>query len=187
MPGLDQIAHADHFAAMKRVVIVGCAGGGKSTLARRLGERLRLPVTHLDAVFWGPGWSELPIPAFRAKIAEITAGDAWITDGNYAGATFDLRLPRADLLIMVERPRIVCLWRAVRRALLGYMDRGVPLAPGCEERFDARFMARLRFIWNYQRVNVPIIEAARLAHGPDVPVVRLTSDAQIAAFLASAA
>ncbi len=46
---------------MKRLAIVGCAGAGKSTLARLLGQILGLPVFHLDALFWRPGWVETPL------------------------------------------------------------------------------------------------------------------------------
>lgn len=169
---------------MQRIVIVGCAGTGKSTLARRLGERLNIPVVHLDALNWQPGWQALPPNVFRAQLAEAISGDAWITDGNYALLTFDLRLPRADLIIWVERPPLHCLWRVFRRALRSLFSTHEHLAAGCPERFDRRFWDRLRYILHFNRINRPRIEAARQTHGPHVPVVVLRSDRDIAAFLA---
>lgn len=168
---------------MNRIVIVGNAGSGKSTFARQLGVRLGVPVVHLDALNWTPGWKVLPPEEFRARLQEAIAGDAWITDGNYALLTFDLRLPRADLVIWIERTTASCLFRVLRRAIASYFQDKEHLAAGCPERFDRRLWDRLRFIWNFNRVNVPRIEAARMTHGPDVPVITLNADRQIAAFL----
>lgn len=84
---------------MQRIVILGNGGSGKSTLARLLGERLDLPVVHLDKLFWEPGWAEPDAQQFRERVREAVAGDAWVCEGNYARRTFDLRLPRADLVI----------------------------------------------------------------------------------------
>ena len=171
--------------SMQRIVILGSAGTGKSTLARRLGERLNLPVIHLDALNWQPDWKALPPDVFRARLAEAIAGDAWITDGNYALLTFDLRLPRADLIIWVDRSRLHCLWRVFRRALRSLFSTHEHLAPGCPERFDRRFWDRLKYILHFKRVNRPRIESARLLHGPQVPVIFLRSDREIAVFLST--
>jgi adenylate kinase family enzyme len=170
---------------MQRIVIVGNAGSGKSTLARRLGARLALPVVSLDTLAWEPGWQAVSTLTLRARLSAAIAGDAWITDGNYALVSFDLRLPRADLFIWVERPAWACMARVLRRAVRGCFRDDEDLAAGCRERFDRRLWDRLRFIRNFDRRNRPKIEAARLQHGPDVPVVRLRGDAEIAAFLAS--
>lgn len=171
--------------AMKRIVILGNAGSGKSTLARRLGERLQLPVFHLDALNWGPGWQPVPIETLRSHIRAAVACNEWVTDGNYAACTFDLRLPVADAVIWVERPRLHCLWRVLRRAVRSHFSAEEDLAQDCKERFDGRFLDRLRFIARFDRVNRPRIEAARLQYGPDVPVVILRGDAQISGFLAA--
>jgi adenylate kinase family enzyme len=146
---------------MKRIVILGPAGGGKSTLARSVGERLGAPVVHLDALYWEPGWKALPIETFRSRLTEAISGDTWITDGNYAIHTFDLRMRRADLVIWVERPRLHCIWRVFRRAISGYFRTDENLADGCKEKFDRRLLDRLRFITNFNRVNRPRIDAER--------------------------
>jgi adenylate kinase family enzyme len=96
---------------MQRIVILGNAGSGKSTLARQVGERLHLPVVHLDKLFWGPGWSKPQNEAFRARVNEALSGDGWVCEGNYHRQTFDLRLPRADLVVWLNTPRLACLRR----------------------------------------------------------------------------
>jgi adenylate kinase family enzyme len=83
---------------MARIVILGCAGSGKTTLARQLGDRTGAPVICLDAI-WQPGWDKKDVPAFRTLVKEAHAGDAWISDGNFAVATFDIRLSRATQVI----------------------------------------------------------------------------------------
>jgi adenylate kinase family enzyme len=170
---------------MRRIVILRCAGSGKSTLAKHLGARLGAPVIHLDALNWEPGWKAVPIETFRARLEEAISGDIWVTDGNYAIASFDLRMPRADLVIWVERPFLGCLWRVFQRAVKSHFKAKEDLAKECKERFDRRFLGRLQFIANFNRVNRPRIERMRMSHGPNVPVIVLRGDVEIAKFLAS--
>jgi adenylate kinase family enzyme len=156
-----------------RIVILGCAGSGKTTLARQLGERTGAPVICLDAI-WQPSWDEKNVPAFRTLMKQAHAGDKWISDGNFALATFDIRLPRATLVVWIERSKLYCAWRAITRVF----KRG-------EAHRIGKLIDVLKFIWRFDRVNRPRIEAARISHAPDVPVHRLTSSHDIAAFLAA--
>jgi adenylate kinase family enzyme len=155
----------------RRIVLLGCAGAGKTTLARRLGERTGAAVVCLDAI-WRPDWGADDVGRFRAILVEAHAGDAWISDGNFAPATFDIRLPRADLIVWLDRPRLFSAWRAIARVF----------RPGEAHRLGDLGKV-LRFIWGFDRINRPRIEAARLEHGADVPVVRLRNDREIEAFL----
>jgi hypothetical protein len=93
----------------------------------------------------------------------------------------DHRLSRAEAIVALERPRWLCLWRVVWRAAMERCNRP-DLPVGCSEQIDRDLV---EFIWNYGRVGRPEIEAARLDYGPKVPVVRLSGDREIAAFLAS--
>jgi adenylate kinase family enzyme len=158
---------------MSRIVILGCAGSGKTTLARQLGERTGAPVICLDAI-WQSGWNEKDVAAFRALIREVHAGDAWISDGNFAVASFDIRLPRATLVIWLEGSRISCAWRAITRVL-----------KSGEAHRIGKLSEVLAFIWKFDRVNRPRIESLRVHYGPDVPVRRLTRRRDVAAFLAA--
>ena len=157
-----------------RIVILGCAGSGKTFLARQLGKRTGAPVIYLDAI-WQPHWSKEDVAAFRALMNQAHAGETWISDGNFAAATFDIRLPRATLVIWLDRPKPSCAWRAITRVF----QRG--------ERHQIEGLAKvLRFIWNFDRINRPLIETQRIAHGPNIPVRRLSTNREIASFLASA-
>lgn len=166
---------------MQRIVILGNSGSGKSTLARALGRRLGLPVVHLDALFWEPGWVEPDAEQFRERVLDAVAGDAWVCEGNYARRTFDLRLSRADLVVWLDTPRLTCLLRVIIRSL---MRRPRPdLAAGCSEKLDREFLTFLKFVWQFDHGYRPGIEAKRLAIGPQVPVVHLRGSREVAAFL----
>jgi adenylate kinase family enzyme len=88
---------------MQRIVILGCSGSGKSTLAVRIGGRCGLPVVHLDLLYWQPGWQIPDTDDFLARVAEVLTGEPWIGEGNYR-ETFPFRLPRAELVIILDTP-----------------------------------------------------------------------------------
>jgi adenylate kinase family enzyme len=156
-----------------RIVILGCAGSGKTTLARQLGERTGAPVICLDAVRQAHG-EEKDIPAFRTLMKKLHAGDEWISDGNFAAASLDIRLRRATLVIWLERSKLFCAWRAIMRVF----KRG--------EAHQIGDLAKvLAFIFRFDKINRPRIEAIRVSHGWGVPVGRLSSSREIAAFLSS--
>jgi adenylate kinase family enzyme len=152
--------------------VLGCAGSGKTSFARRLAERDGLPFICLDEI-WQSSWTDADVPRFRSLITDAHLADAWISDGNFAAATFDIRLPRAGLIVWLERPRLVCSLRAVGRVF----------QPG--EAHKLRNVSKvIRFIWNFDRVNRPLIERSRTEHGPQVPVLHLSTNREIEAFMA---
>lgn len=130
---------------MRRVLVIGSGGAGKTTFATRLGALTGLPVTHLDAHFWNPGWIETPREEWARRVADLARPDAWIMDGNYGG-TLDLRIESADTIVFLDIPRLTCLARVVRRRLT-YAGRARPSLPdGCPERLSFGF---LHWIWTY--------------------------------------
>jgi len=166
---------------MQRIVILGNAGSGKSTLARALGQQLGLPVIHLDSLFWQPGWKEPDAEAFRAQVREAVTPNGWVCEGNYPRRTFDLRLPRADLVIWLDTPRWLCLYRVLRRSLSKRPR--LDMAAGCPQRFDREFLTFLRYVWGFDSGYRAGIEAARLANGPQVPVMHVRGRKQMGALL----
>ena len=168
---------------MERIAIVGCSGGGKSTLARALGETLGLPVVHLDNLFWKPGWTESSLEEFRPRVEAVAAGERWITEGVFISASA-LRFSRADTIVWIDLPTWLCLWRAFSRMLLAFGRVRPDLAPGCPERFDLAFY---RYIWAWNRVTRPKLTRALEEWAPHARLIRVASDAEMAAFLAGLA
>lgn len=137
----------------RRIAIVGCGGAGKSTLARSLGQTLGVPVHHLDVVFWRPHWQHVSEDELVEAQRRIVASDAWILDGSYA-RTLDLRLERAQAVVLLDLPRYVCLWRVVKRVLRYRKQSRPDMAPGCPERLDLEF---LLWIWRFPAQTRPEI------------------------------
>jgi adenylate kinase family enzyme len=163
---------------MRRVLVIGSGGAGKSTFARKLGARLGLPVIHLDANYWNPGWVETPKDEWRRKVERLVEGNAWVIDGNYSG-TLDVRLAACDTVVFLDLPRAVCVWRVLKRALK-YRDGSRPdMAEGCREKFNLEF---LLWIWNYPKRARPKIVELLERHSEDKRIVRLHSDAEVEHF-----
>jgi adenylate kinase family enzyme len=168
---------------MRRILVIGSPGAGKSTLARRLAERLDLPLIHLDREYFGPGWAMPPRSEWRERVRALAARPAWVMDGQY-GSTFDLRVPRAQAIVWLDLPRWRCLASVLWRVAKNYGRVRPDLGPGCIERFDLSF---LRFIWAYPRDKRP--KTARMLErlGPAQRVFVLRSRRQIPALEAELA
>jgi adenylate kinase family enzyme len=168
---------------MRRIAIVGCSGAGKSTLARAVGERLQLPVVHMDSLFWKPGWTESDHEEFRAKVEAAANAEAWVMDGGYITQS-TRRFERAEAIVWLELPIWLCLVRAVRRWLLNFGRSRADLAPGCPERFDLAFYD---YIWNWDRRTRPRMVRALAEFAPATPVISLRSNRAMRAFVAGLA
>ncbi|SCE63874.1 adenylate kinase [Micromonospora mirobrigensis] len=166
---------------MRRILIVGSAGAGKSTLAREVAGRLDLPLVHLDRHYWRPGWIPADDADFRTQVAALAARPSWVMDGNYA-STLDLRLPRADLLVLCDPSRLVCLARVLRRRWVHRATSRPDLPAGCPEQIDLGF---LRYVWRYPARSRPRILAALAAAGTRPAFRRLRTPAETRAFLAT--
>ena len=131
---------------MDRVLVIGPCGAGKSTLSVELGQKLDLPVFHMDQLNWRPGWVESSKDELRARLSIITAGERWLIYGNYGG-TLDARMARADTVVYLDYPIRLCAWRLLRR-IFKYRGRTRPdMTDECPERFDLDFFLYL-VAWN---------------------------------------
>jgi adenylate kinase family enzyme len=114
---------------VRRVLIIGSSGAGKSTLGRALADRLGLPLVSLDRLHWRPGWREPEAAEWRRLVAEATAGERWIIEGNYTG-TIPERLRRADTVLWLDYPRHVCIRRVLQRVARWHGRVRPDMAPG---------------------------------------------------------
>lgn len=167
---------------MRRILLIGSGGAGKSTLARTLAERTGLPLIHLDALFWRPGWVETPAAEWRGTVAGLLQREAWVMDGNFGG-TLDLRLAACDTAIFLDLPPAVCLWRVMKRRLRYRGESRPDMTPGCPERLDLDFLLWIAFYRLRRRKAVLAKLAAAAADGKRAVV--LDSDAAVARFVST--
>lgn len=132
---------------MERILIIGCSGAGKSTMARVLGEQTGLPVVHLDQLFWRENWQHISREEFDSLLLQELEKPNWILDGNY-DRTLTMRLAYCDTVLYLDYPRWQCLLGVVKRVLTTYGKTRPDMGPGCPERFDWEFM---KWIWNYNK------------------------------------
>ena len=124
---------------MRRIMVIGCSGAGKSWLSTRIAKALELPLISLDSEYWKPDWTPSEHKAWLRHVDLLSSASDWVIDGNYAG-TLDIRMPRADVVIFLDLPR----WRAMLGLLyrtltnLGHVREG--MAEGCRERLDFKFL-----------------------------------------------
>lgn len=157
----------------RRIVVIGSSGGGKSTLSRAIADRYGLPLQSLDRdVRWLPGWVERDRAEQRAITTRLVAEERWVMDGTGA-SSFDIRLPRTDLILWVRLPRWRCLTGVARRVLRYRGTVRPDMAPGCPEPWPDRDF--LSYIWNFERTYAPIIVQQIDRHGPTIPVCLLRS------------
>ncbi len=131
---------------MKRVMIIGCPGSGKSTFARALAAKTGLPLHYLDMMYWNPDRTTKPKEEFRTALRETVALPEWIIDGNY-GSTLELRMEACDTVIFLDYSVEVCLSGIEER-------RGKPRAdmPWVETEPDLEF---IEFIKKYNEESRP--------------------------------
>ena len=134
---------------MEKVIIIGCGGAGKSTLARQLGAKLNLPVVHLDKLFWRPGWEHISREEFDRLHREALAQEKWIIDGNY-DRTMGERVKYCDTIIYLDFSRAACLMGVAKRILTSYGRVRPDMGEGCPERFDLEF---IKWIWDFNKNN----------------------------------
>lgn len=168
----DLTEAADYIRRANRILVIGCSGGGKSTLSQKIAARFDLACVSIDRdVLWLPGWVQRDRDEQRAIIVAKVQGERWLMDGTDP-STFDIRLPRTDLVIWVRMPRLLCIWGALSR-WIKWVGRTRPeMAPGCIEKVDWEF---LRFIWTFEEKFTPRVLAGLVEHGPNVPVLQLKS------------
>ena len=124
--------------AMKRVMVIGCCGAGKSTFSKKLHEILGLEIIHLDQHYWKPNWVESDKEEWEQKVKSLVAKDEWIMDGNYGG-TMEFRLERADTVVFLDYSTLQCLWRITKR-IHRYKGQVRPdMTEACPERYDLEF------------------------------------------------
>lgn len=108
----------------RRIAVVGTTGSGKTTLARKLADRLDIPHVELDSLYWEADWSPAPVQVFRSRVVQAVDAAAWTTDGNYSQVR-DIVWGKADTVVWLDYPLPVVLSRVTRRTIRRSLQREV--------------------------------------------------------------
>ena len=167
--------------ASRRICVIGSSGAGKSTYSHSLASSLNLTYVSLDRdVRWLPGWQERSREEQRERWTAMVAGEAWVIDGS-GSSSFDIRLPRTDLILWLRLPRWKCLLGVAKRVARYKGTVRPDMAEGCPEPLPDREF--LSYIWNFERRFAPRIIQEIDCHGPSVPVITLKSHGEMAQLL----
>lgn len=173
---------------MRRVVVFGTTGSGKSWLAERLAARHGLRLIELDALFWGKDWTPAPLELFRHRVErEIRDGD-WIVVGNY-GQVRDLTWRAADTLIWLDLPFPTVMWRLFRRTIRRSLTKENLWGTGNTESLARSLFSRQSILLYAMKTHGK--NRARFAIeceflGKDKTLVRLTSTREVERLLQGA-
>lgn len=134
---------------MKKVIIIGSPGAGKSTFARKLRDKTGLPLYYLDMIWHRPDRTTITREEFDSRLMDILVTDSWIIDGNY-GRTVEMRLQYCDTVFLLDYPTEVCLAGAAERVGTKRED-----MPWCEEELDGEFK---KWIEDFRATKLPQIK-----------------------------
>lgn len=133
---------------MKKVIIIGCPGSGKTTFAEKLNKCTELPLYYLDAIWHKPDKTHISREEFDERIAEIFNQREWIIDGNYK-RTIEMRLRECDTIFLFDLPTEVCLQGVIDRIGKSRYD-----LPWLETELDQEFK---QFIEDFPIDTLPYI------------------------------
>ena len=158
---------------MKKVIVIGCPGSGKSTVSRALHNKTGIPLYHLDIMYWNADKTTVEKSVFLERLSAVLEKDEWIIDGNY-GSTMKLRMAACDTVIFLDYPLDVCLDGIKER-------RGKPRSdmPWIETEEDSEF---IEFIKNYNEQQKPKVLELLKKHS-DKNIIIFKSREQADAFL----
>ena len=151
---------------MRRVVILGRGGAGKSALSRQLSDLTGIPAVELDSLFWQPGSTPMDPSRWAACQQELIQRDRWILDGDLGpyDTALSARLRAADTIVILDFPFLRCAWRTLRRG-----------------REQAEYW---RWVWAYRRRSLPDIMRAISSEAPGAKLYVLRNPAMVQCFVA---
>lgn len=160
---------------MKKVIVIGCPGSGKSTFSKALHHKTGIPLYHLDMMYWNADKTTVEKNIFMERLSAVLAKDEWIIDGNYA-SSMELRLAACDTVFFLDHPLDICLDGIKQRMRTPRSD-----MPWIETEEDAEF---IEFVKSYRLQQRPRVLELLKKYG-DKRIVTFTSREQVNAFLSA--
>ncbi len=168
-----------------RIVVVGSTGSGKTTVGKRIAEILKVPFVEMDALNWGPNWTERPLEVFRKELREAVSGSSWVVDGNYSKVR-DVYLPRTTTIVWLDYAFLTNLWQLLSRTFKRTVCSEV-LWNGNVERIathlftkDSLILWFFKSYWRRKRTYPELFSGPEAGH---LTVVRLTGHGKTESWL----
>ena len=131
---------------MKKVIVIGCCGSGKSTFARHLHACIGIPLFHLDQLNWNADKTTVEKTVFLKRVKEVIQKDTWIIDGNY-GSSMEMRMQACDTVFFLDYPVDVCI-----QGIYGRVGKVRTDMPWVEDEVDEDL---IEFVKNYEKEDRP--------------------------------
>lgn len=163
-----------------KIAIIGSPGSGKSYLGSALHTLLQIPLYHLDKYQWKPGWEKRDPISIETSHNDLCDADEWIIEGCTV-RHFSYRAQKADVIIFLDIPRSVCLYRIFKRAFTNFGKVYYSSAPGCKERFPS--FSFLKYVWQFPVQQKVAIEQVLDAQRNEKLVFILKTTADVKSFL----
>ena len=135
---------------MRRVLIIGNAGSGKSTFAKKLAQKTALPLVHLDRLYWHGEWEHISREAFDEALQAELINPQWIIDGNF-NRTLPHRLSYCDTVFFFDLPTLTCLAGITQRVFTNWGKTREDMGGTCPERFDAQKLSLYRNVLTFNK------------------------------------
>lgn len=135
---------------MQRILIIGNAGSGKSTFAKKLAQKLELPIVHLDRLYWKGNWEHLERDEFDKALQLELDKPQWIIDGNF-NRTFPHRLKYCDAVFFFDLPTLSCFWGITKRIFQNYGKTRSDMGGNCPEYFDKQKISLYKGVLNFNK------------------------------------
>ena len=126
-------------------------GRARRRLPKCLHAKFHIPLYHLDHYYWKPGWERIDKEEFAKIHRELCELDQWILEGSYPKFLPE-RVAHADVVIFLDMPRYLCMWRVLKRTILNLGKTLSDTPEGCKQKiFDTKFFEFLSWIWNFNK------------------------------------
>lgn len=165
--------------AIQRVLVIGSPAAGKSHVAQHVGTLLKLPIFHLDAMYYLPGWVDQNEQRWTATLDDVIDRASWVIDGNFI-ESLPQRMPRADLVIWLDYDRPETMRRVMGRMILPQTTGRADLAEGCKENWSVDFLIAT---WKYFDLQRPQIESLIAAMDSNQALVKIMRPKDLRYFL----